>query len=316
MPAADGGVLGAAQLELRSHLSLISTGTELLAYRGQIDESDEPLDATIAGLNAASSTAYPMAYGYSLVGRVVRIGADVPVSALGQLTFAFAPHAAAAFVDAAATQPVPPGIAAADAAFLPAAETAISIVHDAHPRAGERVSVFGAGLVGLLVVAALGRLGVHVTAVDPVQSRRDLARALGADAQTAPDGAGAPRRSCDVSIECSGSPGALQSAIDATRDAGTVVLASWYGAKPVDLSLGTRFHRSHMRLVASQVSEIRGPHAPRWSKRRRFDAAWELIRAVRPASALPLETLPLGDAAEAYARLDRGEAALVQLTYR
>ena len=76
-----------------------------------------------------------MAYGYSLVGRVDGVGAGVPSKLVGSLVFAFAPHGERAFSDLGGVQPVPPGISPSDAAFLPAAETAISIVHDAHPRA-------------------------------------------------------------------------------------------------------------------------------------------------------------------------------------
>ena len=45
----------------------VSSGTELLIYRGDFDVTDAPLDATIEGL-ADSSLSYPMPYGYSLVG--------------------------------------------------------------------------------------------------------------------------------------------------------------------------------------------------------------------------------------------------------
>jgi threonine dehydrogenase-like Zn-dependent dehydrogenase len=173
--------------------------------------------------------------------------------------------------------------------------------------------VYGCGLIGLLVVAALRGLGMRVVAVDPDGARRRLARALGAAAAHPPDAA--PRRVADVTIECSGNPAALQGAIDGAMDAGRVVLASWYGQKAVHLSLGTRFHRSHLEIVASQVSEITGAHRARWSKGRRFGAAWDLIRAVRPASALPTLTLPLARAAEAYERLDTGRATVVLLSY-
>ena len=122
------------------------------------------------------------------------------------------------------------------AAFLPAAETAVSLVHDAHPRLGETVAVFGQGVIGLLVTAALAAMGLRVHAVDLDPARRDLARRLGAAVATGPENA--PRRAADVAIECSGSPKALQAAIDAAVDHGTIVIASWYGRKPVALTLG------------------------------------------------------------------------------
>lgn len=40
------------------------------------------------------------------------------------------------------------GIEPEDAVYLPAVETALSLVHDVHPRVGEKVSVFGQGMIG------------------------------------------------------------------------------------------------------------------------------------------------------------------------
>ncbi|KAL1522681.1 hypothetical protein AB1Y20_017659 [Prymnesium parvum] len=301
-------LLDADTVEVRSIVSMISGGTELLMYRGDFDVSDEPLDKTIGGLKDAG-LAYPMSYGYALVGTVTAAGAHVPMGWLGKRVFTFAPHAEAAYTRFPSLLE---WCSPADAAFLPSAETALSIAHDAHPRTGEVVYVFGAGVIGLLVIAAL-QGSAAVTAVDPVASRRDLALRLGAAAAVSPEQL--RRRAADVSIECSGNPAALQAALDGTRDAGTVVLASWYGRKAVTLALGTRFHRSHLKIIASQVSEVVGEHAARWSKARRFEAAWALIERVRPSEKLPLTTLPFPNAAEAYDLLDRGVATIAQLRY-
>ena len=63
----------------------ISSGTELLAYRGEVDP-DLPLDETLGAL--AATFTYPFRYGYSAVGRVLR-----PAGPLreGQRVFAFHP---------------------------------------------------------------------------------------------------------------------------------------------------------------------------------------------------------------------------------
>ena len=57
----------------------------------------------------------------------------------------------------------------------------------------------------------------------------------------------------DVSIEVSGSPAALQTAIDHTGRGGRLVLGSWYGASSAPLSLGLAFHRSKLSFKCSQV---------------------------------------------------------------
>jgi 2-desacetyl-2-hydroxyethyl bacteriochlorophyllide A dehydrogenase len=306
--------LAAGQVLLRSVISMVSSGTELLVYRGQLDASDQPLDASIPGMTGAPP-AYPMEYGYSMVGYVTAVGAGAPLSLVGQTAFAFAPHASENIIDAGCVQRIPPDLACfpADAVFLPAAETAISIAHDAHPRLGETAAVFGAGVIGLLTAAALVTAGATVTVFDPREGRLRVALSLGAHRVAPPSEA--PRSYFDVCVECSGNPAALQSAVDATADGGRVVIASWYGNKPVALALGTRFHRSHVQLIASQVSRIPASHGANMTKHKRFGAAWQLIRRLRPALTIPLRTVPLEEAAEAYAALDAGEAIVCHLVY-
>ncbi len=47
-----------------------------------------------------------------------------------------------------------------------------------------------------------------------------------------------------------------QTAIDLTGRGGRVIVASWYGPKPMPLRLGTDFHRSQITIKASQVLRI------------------------------------------------------------
>ena len=93
------------------------------------------------------SMEYPLAYGYSLVGRVVACGSNVvdAEALIGKLVFTFSPHSSRVVVDRDAIQLVPDCISAEDAIFLPSVETALSLVHDANVRMGENVAVYGQG---------------------------------------------------------------------------------------------------------------------------------------------------------------------------
>ena len=97
--------LPAGHVEIAAEASLISTGTELKFYRGDFGgrAPTTPLDATIASLKD-SSLGYPLDYGYSLSGIVVRAAAGVEPSLLGQRVFAFHPHASAAVAAADGVQ--------------------------------------------------------------------------------------------------------------------------------------------------------------------------------------------------------------------
>ncbi|CAM9555661.1 unnamed protein product, partial [Phaeothamnion confervicola] len=279
--------VGPRQVAIAAYCSSVSTGTELKVFRGEFGDGSAALDTTIPDM-AGQTMTYPMRYGYSLVGRVVHCGAEVerPEGLLGRLVFAFSPHASVVVVDYDSVMLVPEGIAAEDAIYVPAVETALSLVQDACPRVGERVAVFGQGMIGLLVTAILsrghGNVGVgSVTAVDILPARRAAAlRRAGATRACDPTALAAEGddNAFDVCVEVSGSPRGLQSAVDRAGYGGRVVLGSWYGAAPATLRLGLDFHRSHVTLQASQVSRVAAALSDRWDKARRFRAAWTLVR--------------------------------------
>jgi threonine dehydrogenase-like Zn-dependent dehydrogenase len=103
----------------------------------------------------------------------------------------------------------------------------------------------------------------------------------------------------DLAFELTGSPGALDSAIAATGVDGRIVIGSWYGTKTAPLALGGRFHRSRIRMVASQVSTLAPALRGRWSKESRFGVALSWLARIRP-SQLVTHRVPLERAAEAY----------------
>ena len=82
--------VGPNQVEVTSAASLISSGTELKIFNGMFEEA--ALDVNIKGM-ADDSMAYPLSYGYSLVGKVTKCGSEVADAdeLLGRLVFAFSP---------------------------------------------------------------------------------------------------------------------------------------------------------------------------------------------------------------------------------
>lgn len=307
---------GEGQLLVQTRYSAISAGTELLLYRGQMP-LDLPLDESIAALQGEAH--YPVRYGYAAVGTVLAVGKNVDKLWIGRPIFAFYPHASHFVVDKAAVHPIPEGIALADAVFLPSMETAVSFVMDSQPIIGERVAVFGQGVVGLLTSALLAKMALaHLVVVDGLAQRRAQALAWGATEALdphAPDTAAFLRQyAADLSLELSGNPAALDMALEATGFNGRIVVGSWYGEKRVSLNLGGRFHRAHQTLVSSQVSELKPQWLGRWDKQRRLDQAWRMIAAVKP-SQLITHRLPLANAAVAYNLLDQHPAEALQIIF-
>jgi len=302
------------QLLVQTQFSGISAGTELLIYRGEAPPEMQA-DGNLPAL--AGTLAFPLHYGYAAVGEVIALGPEAPSELLGRSVFAFHPHASHFLAAAASVTPLPDDLPAEAALFLPNMETAINFLHDGAPLAGERVVVFGQGVVGLFTTALLARipLGSLIT-VDPDPARRATSRDFGAAQSLSPSELQALTEQADLTYELTGDPQALDQAISVTGFEGRVVLGSWYGTKQATLNLGGRFHRSRIRLLSSQVSTIASPLTGRWDKRRRLEFALQMVRAVEPTR-LVTHRVPIERAAEAYALLDthREHVLQVVLTY-
>jgi len=290
-------------LVIRTLYSGISAGTELLAYRGELNPSTER-DETLSAL-ADGGFDYPFQYGYSCVG-VVEQGALA-----GRTVFAFHPHqdrfVAAESDVVVLSENTDPRIAT----LFPLVETALQLSLDAGPVLEDTVVVTGLGAIGLLTSLLLTRAGARVVAVEPERTRRERAGELGVRAvppDAAPDGV-------PLLIETSGAPAALADGLALLAHEGTALVGSWYGTKPVALPLGEHFHRRRLTIRSSQVSTIPFAAQGRWTNARRRTTARELLD-VLPLKSLATTEFALNDAAQAYAALDRRDAGVLHVALR
>ncbi|WP_254864446.1 zinc-binding dehydrogenase [Halovivax gelatinilyticus] len=313
---------GPSELRVRTSLSAVSAGTEGLVYRGDAPEglaADETIDAL------CGDCSFPIAYGYAVVGRVDRVGRDVDDEWLDRRVFAYNPHESHVLATPEAVVPVPDGVSTRAAALFANAESAVSFLLDGQPLVGERVAVFGQGVVGLLTTALLGRTPIEtLVAVDRYEHRRGLAASLGADETIDPtnetrDGvAGAVAELAgertDLTYELSGNPDALDDAVAATGYDGRVIVGSWYGDRPVTADLGGRFHRDRIDVRSSQVSTIAPRHRGRWTRERRRQTAWNWLRRLDLDSLFTHE-FAVDRAADAYRLIDERPEEAVQVLF-
>ena len=300
-------------------LSAISSGTEMLVYRGQFPNM--VVDTNFEGLNETFS--YPLAYGYACVGRVLALGQDVSASWLGKLVFSFQAHSSHFCEATQALLPLPDGMSVENACFLPNMETAINLVQDAAPILGERVLVLGQGIIGLLTASLLAEFPLEsLVCADLFPFRRAAALTLGASAALDPanpefkaQAARFLKSGADLTLELSGAPAALNDAIALTTFSGRIVIGSWYGEKRAPIDLGGSFHRSRIKLIATQVSTIAPELSARWSKSRRFEAAWQALERIRPEKWIT-QRFPLEQAAEAYRLLDEYPGESIQVLFQ
>jgi len=311
---------------IKTQLSAISRGTEMLVYGGQFP-SELPVDENIAALN--HQFCYPLKYGYSSIGQVVEIGPAVEKAWLDRTVFCFHPHESHYIERQDYLIPVPADIHPMDAVFLPNMETAVNFMMDGRPTIGESVVVFGQGVVGLLTTALLAQypLGALVT-LDQSTIRRKKSQDVGAHYTLDPDVSdlqdeltsmlevGCGEKRADLIYEISGNPRALNQALNIAGFAARIVIGSWYGTKKTELELGGRFHRDRIRLISSQVSTLAPVFSGRWDKARRLKVSWDMIRRQKPAHFVT-QRIGFQRVKEAYELLDKRPHETIQviLTY-
>src|SRR5579862_7074784 len=99
---------GPDQIAVETRASLISTGTELTGYSGEFPPGDSAWARYIR---------YPFAAGYSNVGRVLEVGADVSDVLPGDRMVSMAAHATYACIERAGAMVVRAGVTDEEATF-------------------------------------------------------------------------------------------------------------------------------------------------------------------------------------------------------
>lgn len=311
----------AGEVLVRARVSLISAGTESVVYRGEAADSD-PMP-----LYSAGSYAFPVKYGYQVIGVVEATGPgpepDTAGARPGDRVFVRHPHQDlfTVRVSDSGVVPIPDDVSDEQAAFLNLARVATTAIWDAPVSPGDIVVVYGQGVVGALCTRLARRHAGAVLAVDPVPGRRRLAERMGADLAVAPQDAAAALddlsqgRGADVTYETSGAGPALQAAIDGAGEEATICVVSYYGRNPVQLRLAPEFHWRRQRIISSHQS-LMAQQRPRWTIQRRNAAVFADLARLDTADIVS-DRVPLEDADRAYQLVtDRELGALaVLLTY-
>ncbi len=252
----------------------ISAGTELTAYRGTNPYLHKHWDANSRLFrNGPPNFEYPLiGWGYSEVGTVIEVGAEVKHLSVGDTVWGIWGHRSEAVVDSEklrghvldSTLNPEAGI------FARVGAIALNAVLAANLKPGDEVAIFGQGVIGLLCTKIAIVRGAKVTAVDFDESRLARARDFGAYKTLNPlnagiDGVAGDLRSLEfpaglpAAIEISGNYKALHEAIRTVRPGGIVVGSGFYQGDATGLRLGEEFHHNRVQLLASQIGGVPVP---------------------------------------------------------
>ena len=317
-------------VRVRTWYSGISAGTELTAYRGSNPYLTKTWDAQRRLFTAGPpSFEYPVAgWGYSEVGEVVEVADDVVGLEPDQVVYGIWGHRSDAVVPAGmlAGRQMPAGEEPLHGIFARVGAIALNAVLAAEPHLGERVAVFGQGVIGLLATRLATLSGARVVAVDGLEHRLGLAKAMGATdvvPATAPGGAGDVIRALtadvgvDVAIELSGSYRALHEAVRSVVPDGKVVASGFYQGGGEHLALGEEFHHNRVHIVASQIGGTPVALGPRWNRERLVHTFMDQLNAgAVDVAPLITDVVDAAHVADAFERLDAGAPETLQVVLR
>ncbi len=153
---------GPGQVRVTAICSLMSTGTETIAYARRF----------AAGTHWDGWVKYPFYPGYALIGRVVELGEGVSELRENQRVAVRVGHASEAVVDADACFPVPDSVPSESAAWFALAKITSMGARAAQYQPGDSVLIVGAGPIGQMSTRWASALGAETVLVSDLATGR------------------------------------------------------------------------------------------------------------------------------------------------
>ena len=313
----------AGEVRIRTLYSGISAGTEMTIYRGSNPYGHKRWDVNLKLFLSAGEDPrfYPAPLGYEQVGYVCEMAPGITEEiAVGDLVYGSWGHRTEAVLPArnAAANRFGPSEDPRHGIFARSGAIALNGVLDAGINVGEAVAVFGAGVIGLLVMALSHLSGAKIIAVDINPDR--LRHAEPFCDETIHENAAVRikqetrGRGADVVIEATGSDVALNEAIRSVAYAGRVISLGFYQNNAQGLFLGEEFHHNRVQILCSQINAVNPALSYRWDVPR----LERTVMALQATGRLELTQLithefPFTDAAKAYQLLDEHPDTAVQV---
>jgi len=306
---------GPDEILLRATRTLISTGTELVCFRGEADE----------GTHWATFMHWPQYPGYSAVGTVAAVGEQVEGIEVGRRVITTSNHSEFSVVKADRIwgPSVPESISDDEAVWAVLGVITQTGVRMAEHVMGDRVVVIGLGPLGQLVVQYLRAMGMReVLAVDMDQGRLDVALAHGATAGFCGSAADAKDfvlerlggELADVVYDVTGHWSVLPQALPLARDHGKLLLLG-------DSPFPTRQHLTYdvvsrqVRIIGSRSSWL-GPEHSMWTPQRMVDLFLTYLqRGEMRVSDLTSHTVAPRECSEVYPMLLADRTSTLAVAY-
>jgi len=262
-------------------LTLVSSGTEMTAYRGDFPS------------NSAWSrwVRYPFAPGYDNVGRVLSVGREVESISPGDLVFSWAGHSSHAVLPQNAVTKIPKGLDPRQAVFGTLGQTALNGVRLGEIGIGDSVVVIGVGPVGQLSLQFARLSGAYpLIAMDLSPERLEIASRHGADltieaAREDPREAvseATKGRMADIVFEVTGNQKVIPESLRLLKRRGKLVLLG-SPRGPVEVDFHDEVHALGLRIIGAHNSMHTPVETPynQWTLSRDLELFFDLLRSGR-----------------------------------
>jgi len=253
--------------ELKTVYSSVSPGTEQLIYNDRVPQK---IYKDMACPYIGGMFPFPVKYGYSLVGKVIK----GPENLMDKLVHVLHPHQDYCQVRTEDMYVLPENLQAKRAILASNLESAVTAIWDSQVSIGDRVLVVGFGIVGSLIARLLSFIAeVQVEIVDVNLKKIELAKQMDFKACFPEEAA----KDFDLAFHVSGNGEGLGTAIESVGYEGKIIELSWYGSRRISIDLGETFHSQRKSIISSQVSHIPSSHLARWNILRRKQTVFSLL---------------------------------------
>jgi len=231
---------------------------------------------------------YPIPLGNMQIGIVEKIGSKVSRYKEGDRLVAFCGFCPIWVYDESEGWPIREETNWKSATLLDPATFAFTALRDANVRIGDTVAIFSLGAIGMCAVALAKSAGCSkVIAIDPVESRRQIASKLGAEEVINPVDIDCGlkireltnMKGVDVVIEYSGSYQALNAGIRGLAFGGTIACGAFPAPYPGGLDFGGEAHMNRPNIVFTRTESDPNRDHPRWDNERVRQTCMEMLES-------------------------------------
>ena len=262
---------GPGEVRIRTHTSLMSTGTENIVFNRNFD----------AGTHWDHWVKYPFYPGYALSGTVESIGEGIPDFIPGDRVVARCQHQSHPIIKVDQCLPLPDGIDMSIAPWFALAKIAFHGAMAASYRMGDCAVIIGAGPIGQMSLRWARAAGAaSVIVVDPAPERESFALKGGASVFIASTAGAAQAQilelnrgaAPDVVVDTTGHSAVFADSLRLVRPGGRVVLLGDTGS-PGSQSLTSDFIGKGVTLVGAHDTHL----IPGWDPARMTRFFFQLL---------------------------------------